>query len=268
MAAQADQQDCHLMALAPELRNDIYGLAFAPPQRDQEEEVELMYASPPGNSLLLVNRQIYKEAKGFYRTSYQRYWTSTKFVITNPSSTLVHSHPLDRFSERDLRHIKHLSLLTTVGTLFHTAPTDALDDAFWMFCLHHGGEGVRLTKVRDEGNVWKAVHYEGLDDTLGVQDSLFQDQGLKGHIPDFELLYIGVKTEDESSGLLGFLELENDVLEEEVVGVCMEELAVLLDGYVTDDDDDDSGTDGGDNGKEEVLWEIEITGLEEDDIMD
>ncbi|KAK4610354.1 hypothetical protein CLAFUW4_13974 [Fulvia fulva] len=71
---------CYLLQKLPaELRIAIYELVFS--ATDNDLEVDLLQATPPEKYLILTCRRIRHEASAMYRSAYQTYWRTTRFVM-------------------------------------------------------------------------------------------------------------------------------------------------------------------------------------------
>jgi len=77
----ADTQ-CLLLKLPPELRNIIYGMAFATHEFDREyDPIALEDARPPLPGLLLSCKQVHQEAAQMYRQMLKDFWSRRMFVL-------------------------------------------------------------------------------------------------------------------------------------------------------------------------------------------
>ncbi|KAK3617676.1 hypothetical protein LTR56_025143 [Elasticomyces elasticus] len=94
-----------LLALPPEIRNDIWDLAFS--GFVLQREVDISYTNPPNKSLLLSNRQIFNEAKGFFSIRYLEYWKLTRFSITY---NCVNNNAAINIPNKALASIRHVSV--------------------------------------------------------------------------------------------------------------------------------------------------------------
>lgn len=102
-----------LLALPPELRANIWQLAFAP---DNDEEINLLGATEPCKNLLITNRQVRDEASQFYSEAREQFWPTTHFFIANrkrgkndnvPISTAA---AIEAFNDTTMGKIRHLTL--------------------------------------------------------------------------------------------------------------------------------------------------------------
>ncbi|KAF2770232.1 hypothetical protein EJ03DRAFT_350569 [Teratosphaeria nubilosa] len=73
--------ECHLLNIAPELRNIIYEYTFI--SDDDPNATSLLHAKPPTDELTRTCRRIYDEANGIFRHAQKQYWTSSAFTIDN-----------------------------------------------------------------------------------------------------------------------------------------------------------------------------------------
>ncbi|KAK5744167.1 hypothetical protein LTR17_002197 [Elasticomyces elasticus] len=111
-AGTADQQ-CPLLSIAPEIRNNIYELAFT----SNAPEADFFKPAPPTKALLLSCKQIWQEAKGLHKSAYRAYYNSTTFVIEQGAITEpAYEMPC---TDEDLSHMRHVELLTTGRGLMH-----------------------------------------------------------------------------------------------------------------------------------------------------
>ncbi|KAK4895337.1 hypothetical protein LTR27_006680 [Elasticomyces elasticus] len=108
-----EHQQCRLLCLPSELRNDIYELAFS----NNNLKANLFEPTPPTKSLLLSCRQIWLEAKGFQKAAHRAYWETTEFVIRHLEITKTTF--VMPFTEEDLAHVRHIKLFTTTRRLFN-----------------------------------------------------------------------------------------------------------------------------------------------------
>ncbi|KAK4892026.1 hypothetical protein LTR27_009376 [Elasticomyces elasticus] len=105
-----------LLTIAPELRNRIYELAFEGPSSGLEQD--LIMATAPSNAILLSCRMVNSEAKGLYKTAYQRYWTQTKFVLPSRYYGFASLVALSvSFTKEDLNHIDNFCHSTVPSKL-------------------------------------------------------------------------------------------------------------------------------------------------------
>ncbi|KAH9818132.1 hypothetical protein Tdes44962_MAKER05425 [Teratosphaeria destructans] len=74
------QPKCYFLQIPPELRNEIYELAFTSDD-DDPEGTDLYKKVPPSPSLALACRQIWQEASAVFPHSWKRYWSERRFVI-------------------------------------------------------------------------------------------------------------------------------------------------------------------------------------------
>ncbi|KAF7188589.1 hypothetical protein HII31_10251 [Pseudocercospora fuligena] len=68
---------CRLLSLAPELRNEIYELAFT----CNDAKIDLATAVPPSSALLRCCRQIHCEAIEIFKDSVRQYYTESYFHL-------------------------------------------------------------------------------------------------------------------------------------------------------------------------------------------
>lgn len=68
---------CRLLSLAPELRNEIYELAFT----CNDAKIDLPTAAPPSSALLRCCRQIHCEAEQIFQDSVRQYYTKGHFRL-------------------------------------------------------------------------------------------------------------------------------------------------------------------------------------------
>jgi len=118
--AQNDSLVPKIFTIPLELRNDIYELNFACPDRD----IYMLSAASPCSCLLYTCRQIYQEAKSFHKSAHQHYYSTSHFVL------YCLPKPLDqpvRFSKEDLRHIQHLTYIFAIWEDGSVRPMLALD---------------------------------------------------------------------------------------------------------------------------------------------
>lgn len=82
-------ETCHLLKLPPELRNQIYDSAFhVSPDSDG---FVYFTTKPPAKDVLMTCRQIYNEAKGWYKHAYRRFWSEGHFMIRRGSRSEIYS---------------------------------------------------------------------------------------------------------------------------------------------------------------------------------
>ena len=110
-----------LLALPAELREHVYHLAFSPSSRP-EEPISLLHAQPPKKYLLLVCKQICREASAIYRTAYRQYWLDSTFALEHrqteyQSVNTLRSHLL--LDHIPLSRIKHLRVITSDSHTWH-----------------------------------------------------------------------------------------------------------------------------------------------------
>ncbi|KAK5744155.1 hypothetical protein LTR17_002185 [Elasticomyces elasticus] len=113
---QSDNQNSPFLELPPELRNNIYELAFA----TTAGPVNLFDASPPNKALLVVSIQIRNEAASLFKW---RYWRTTTFQCTSSSysKAMGTSRPLP-FREEDLQWIRDMYFFCTTTQLARFQP--------------------------------------------------------------------------------------------------------------------------------------------------
>ncbi|KAK4892025.1 hypothetical protein LTR27_009375 [Elasticomyces elasticus] len=107
---KSTQTRSRLLALPPELRNEIMELAFT----HNQTPVDLLTATPPSKSILLTCRTIYEEAKGLHKEAYRRFWTESTFRIR---MNVAKSECVVGFTKEDLSHILHWEISETVRSL-------------------------------------------------------------------------------------------------------------------------------------------------------
>ncbi|KAK1028208.1 hypothetical protein LTR33_017374 [Friedmanniomyces endolithicus] len=100
--AQDDSPIPKIFTIPPEVRNNIYALAFEGPSG----EIDLLKARPPSKSLLQACRQMHEEAKGLHKSAHRRFWSTSRFVLYFRTETL--QEPVG-FSEQDLQNIRNLT---------------------------------------------------------------------------------------------------------------------------------------------------------------
>ncbi|KAK5744201.1 hypothetical protein LTR17_002231 [Elasticomyces elasticus] len=100
-----------------------------------QREVNISYTDPPDKSLLLSNRQIFDEARGFFSTRYLEYWKLTKFSITYK---YLNNNAAINLPDKALASIRLISVRINSKYLykgyrthrFH--PTQAAERLLWM----------------------------------------------------------------------------------------------------------------------------------------
>lgn len=126
------QEDCPLFKLAPELRNEIYDLAFSS-DTEPTRPVDLLQARSPSAALLLSCREIYEEAKGLYAHAIEDYWGKQHFEIDIDALVENGGASLPKHITDDvLKHVRHLALIGT-RTSFEGLSISALEplSPFW-----------------------------------------------------------------------------------------------------------------------------------------
>lgn len=100
---------CRLLSLPPELRNEIYELAFT---TSVGEKVNLFAHKPPTKSLLLTCREVYNEAGGLYKEAYRTFWRSSNFIVEGETTTSLEVGPTayQELREEDVEHITSLTV--------------------------------------------------------------------------------------------------------------------------------------------------------------
>lgn len=118
----ADATCSPLLNLPAELREQVYHLAFSPLYR-REQPINLLDTRPPTKDLLLVCKQIYREASTIYWTTYRQYWLESTFAIEQRQVTAEKfGHILSYHLSRDhipLSQIKHLRVITSDSHTWH-----------------------------------------------------------------------------------------------------------------------------------------------------
>ncbi|KAK5732836.1 hypothetical protein LTR17_010254 [Elasticomyces elasticus] len=126
MAKQSDQTECKLFTLPPELRNEIYELAFS---IDSDKPIALLLAVPPSNSFILTCRQVRDEAAGIYREAYQAFWTKGHFVLTlarrDEDELLVIASIIIRSATQDWEQMRSI-MISYKSHTFHYLPEHRL----------------------------------------------------------------------------------------------------------------------------------------------
>ena len=130
--------ESRLLALPPELRNNIWELVFTPDTSRSSPcrhgEVDLFDARSPPIHILLVCRQIYSEARGFYAPALSSYWRDTRFFLRcGEFAKQQTSKPLmERLSAIDENGIGKIQHLTICGPNDICAlPTMQLHRGMW-----------------------------------------------------------------------------------------------------------------------------------------
>jgi len=96
------------MTLPPELRNNIYELAFS---SDHYIEAILLEDEPPSKSLLLTCREIYNEARIMHRKAYRDFWTASEFIIDDFYAVpLEAAKVMAMIKPQDLTHMTDLTI--------------------------------------------------------------------------------------------------------------------------------------------------------------
>ncbi|TKA56769.1 hypothetical protein B0A55_12378 [Friedmanniomyces simplex] len=88
MAAMAQPSPRRLLALPPELRNQIYEFVFSF-AKDSKCPTDLLSAAPPSKAPPLTCKTINSEAALLYKYEYRQYWSATNFELTVPPSPSV-----------------------------------------------------------------------------------------------------------------------------------------------------------------------------------
>lgn len=125
-----EQNDCPIFKLPPELRNDIYELAFTPDDDEMNADGTICMdrATLPSKDIVVTCQRIYLESKGLYRKACQEYCESV-FATGNGSDS---RDSLMEFCEKDSKitdHARNFKArrkfvenrpVTTVGITFDT----------------------------------------------------------------------------------------------------------------------------------------------------
>lgn len=155
MSSTIASQQCRLFALPPEIRNYIFQLSFT----TDLSVVDLFKTSPPSNGLMMTSRQAYREARGFYRTKYREYWSTTRFTITierdQPSrnyaiinylrgkmsgNRIKRSEFATELRDQDVAHISNISLVCTFVSANHCSSRTlrlVYQDGLWWTLRKH-----------------------------------------------------------------------------------------------------------------------------------
>ncbi|KAK0933332.1 hypothetical protein LTR48_006044 [Friedmanniomyces endolithicus] len=118
--AQNDSPVPKIFTISLELRNSIYELVFACPDRT----IYMLSAASPCRCLLYTCRQMYQEAEGIHKSAHQHFYSTSHFVL------YCLPKPLDqpvRFSREDLRHIQHLTYIFAIWEDGSVRPMPTLD---------------------------------------------------------------------------------------------------------------------------------------------
>ena len=128
-SAQATQttDSCRLLNLPPELRNDIYELAFT---FSCESHVDVPQPMLPSKALLLTCRQIYREAADLYKASFRHFWTTSKFVVEDATRALALDH-VSQLNERNIEHVKDIVVYSGEDISL------TLQNGIWTDCIPH-----------------------------------------------------------------------------------------------------------------------------------
>lgn len=108
--------------LPVELRIEIYKLAFAVEEVD--DEVELLLAKPPSHTLLLVCRHVRSEAQEIYHAARRHFWGTTSFKMSLGEVAALQSYNemFDQLSPSTIRTtIDDITKLRTEFALATTA---------------------------------------------------------------------------------------------------------------------------------------------------
>lgn len=155
---------CHFFdKLPPELRNEVYKLAFA--SDDDSKGIRLIDAAPPSKALIVTCRQTHAESAKLYKAMYRDYWRTNKFLIEESvsygyQSRLTDHVPVNR--AMDVDHIEHLTVILDMTSLNPLAPkrimTITLEDSRGLWSLNDDLLGVGVKVVcKNEGNRWAAL---------------------------------------------------------------------------------------------------------------
>ncbi|KAK4950912.1 hypothetical protein LTR10_010905 [Elasticomyces elasticus] len=126
-----------LLALPPEIRNDIWDLAFS--GFILRRAVNPVNANPPNKALLLSNRQISNEAKSFFSSRYMQYWESSIFCF---AYNHLNKNPPVNFQDQALASIRLIALCIDSVYLY---------GGHWAAHRFHITRGTkRLLNTRDE----------------------------------------------------------------------------------------------------------------------
>ncbi|KAK3617668.1 hypothetical protein LTR56_025135 [Elasticomyces elasticus] len=147
---QSDSQTSPLLELPPELRNNIYELAFA----TTAGPVNLFDASPPNKALLVVCTQIRNEAASLFKWGY---WRTTTFHCTSSSySKAMGTARRLPFREEDLQWIRDMYFFCTTTELERFQPDFSRD-----FPGYPSVAGFKFH--RQPGGLWACESVDGVD---------------------------------------------------------------------------------------------------------
>jgi hypothetical protein len=97
-----DESESYLLALPPELRNEIYQFCFT----SDNDDVDILNAIPPSPNLLLTSHQIYHEAWAAYEEGCRDFWRLSNWYIDYHSWYLM-----GQMRSENLAHVRELKLL-------------------------------------------------------------------------------------------------------------------------------------------------------------
>lgn len=224
------QPECPLFKLPPEIRNQIWELAFASPST-----INFVDACPPSKDLALTCRRIYEETGEMYIDAFRSYWSGTLFTIDiidgnwegierserNKNWDLkkraaVYAK-LHELREEDLAHIENLSMPTSKASshVFGDPASDMWSDWFPLqghtdhravfLCapidkkdaLKHSGLGIRLFQEGETHMRFAIQTWEWKD--VGRAREIIQSSGLT---KDELITYTRLESENDRSWCL------------------------------------------------------------------
>ena len=104
---------CRLLALPPEIRNNIWQLAFTTEAND-DAKTDLLRSKPPEMALLLACRQIRRETSDMYAEARRRYYRDTSFYLSSRAHR-VSQRDVEALKDTDLDEISKLALYAEAG---------------------------------------------------------------------------------------------------------------------------------------------------------